>query len=168
MTTETKSEPLAATITKTMKEGQMTQLAPNRLMHAEHAHSTFVAAPETGTPPEAVLAPHYWAHYAVNANLAMKPGDHILVKPEDGTYFSELLVRSVSRAGVNVVELRRVVFDKGDDKTVGDFGDYLVKWQGPRLKWVVIRKADNRRLVDSHETQDAAIDWLRQHQRVAA
>jgi hypothetical protein len=150
------------------QETKVTQLAPNRLMHAEHAHQTFVAAPEAGTPPEALLASAYWAHYSVNPNLQMKAGDHILVQPEDGTYFMELLVRSTYRGGVNLVELRRVIFEKGNDRGGEDFGDHLVKWSGPRLKWTVQRKADKRQLCDNHETKQAAVDWLREHLKVAA
>lgn len=149
------------------EETKVTQLAPNRLQHAEHAHQIFVAAPEVGTPSDAVLDPQYWAHYSVNPNLQLKPGDHILVQPEDGTYFMELLVRSAHRGGVNVVELRRVKLDKASEN-VEDFGDHIVKWSGPRLKWCVERKADKRRLSDTHQTRDAAVDWLREHMKVAA
>lgn len=82
------------------QETKVTQLAPNRLALAEHAHQTWVAAPETGTPPEATLDPKYWSHYSVNPNMQMNMGDIILVKPEDVTYFQELLVRERDRNSV--------------------------------------------------------------------
>jgi hypothetical protein len=94
------------------EETKVTQLSPNRLMLSEHAHQTWVASPETGTPPEALLDPKCWAHYSVNPNMQMKPGDLILVKPEDGTFFQELLVREVFRGGIKVLQLRLVNLDK--------------------------------------------------------
>lgn len=160
------TESVVATINKTMQEGKVTQLAPNRLMLAEHAHQSYVAYPETGTPPDALLDPKYWAHYSVNPNTDMKPGDIVLVKPEDGTYFMELIVRAKAAGGVKMAKLRLVELDKSDPGE--DLGDYEVKWSGNRLKWRVIRKSDKRELVNGIETQDAARDWLREHKKAFA
>ena len=157
-----KTESVVATINKTLQEAKVTQLAPSRLAHAEHAHQTFVATPEAGTPPEAVLDSKYWAHYSVNPNLQMNPGDMILVKPEDGTYFMELIVRSRYRGGVNTKELRRVVFDKVDD-TSEETKDYEIKHSGRNLKWRVLRKSDRRELVSALPTREAAQEWLKGH-----
>jgi hypothetical protein len=161
------TESVVATINKTLQEGRMTQLAPGRVMLAEHAHQTFVATPEVGTPPEALLASKYWAHYSVNSNTEMKPGDIILVKAEDGTYFSELMVRSKYSGGVNVVTLRHVVLDKAVE-TAQEAQEYEIKHSGPRMKWRVIRLADKRELVNGLETRDAAVDWLREHKKAFA
>jgi hypothetical protein len=160
------TDSVVATINKTMQEGKVTQLAPNRLQLAEHAHQTYVAYPEADTPPEAVLDPKYWAHYSVNHNTDMKPNDIILVKPEDGTYFMELMVRAKFTGGVKVAELRRVMLDKAE--TTEDLGDYETRWSGNRLKWRVIRKSDKRELVSGLETKDAAYDWLREHKKAFA
>lgn len=159
------TDSVVSTIAKTMNEGKMTQLAPNRFMLAEHAHQTWVANPEPGTPPEALLDHKYWAHYSVNPNLQMKPGDIILAKPDDGAFFMELLVRSLYRGGVHVVELRRKSFDKLDMQPGEDFGEYEVKYSGPRYKWNVVRKADKQRMTEGHELKDGAIAWLREHMK---
>lgn len=149
------------------QETKVTQLSPNRLMHAEHAHTTFVAHPETGTPPDALLDSKYWAHYSVNPSMQMNAGDMILVKPEDGTYFMELLVRSTYRGGVNVVELRRV--ELNNPEIAGEESeDHEIKHSGPRLKWRVIRKSDKRELTNGLPTKDAARDWLREHLKAIA
>jgi hypothetical protein len=168
MTAEKKpDESVVATINKTMQEGKMTQLGPNRLMLAEHAHQSFVASPETDTPPDALLDSKYWAHYSVNPNLQLQPGNFIYVMPEDGTYFMELLVRSTYRGGVNVKELRRVIFDKADEAS-GEVNEHEFRWSGPSLKWRVIRKLDKRELVNGLPNKEAAQEWLRNHLKAIA
>jgi hypothetical protein len=149
------------------EETKVTQLSPNRLMLSEHAHQTWVASPETGTPPEALLDPKCWAHYSVNPNMQMKPGDLILVKPEDGTFFQELLVREVFRGGIKVLQLRLVNLDKVESQSESD-GEHEIKWSGPRLKWRVIRLADKRELVSGLENRDAAASWLKEHKKALA
>lgn len=170
--TEPKTESVVATINKTMQENRVSQLAPGRVMLAEHAHQTFVAAPETGTPFEALLDSKYWAHYSVNPNMEMKPGDMILVKPEDGTYFAELIVRTKYRGGVVVVALRKVDLSETvrSEKAVqiAEDPEYDLKHSGPVKKWRVIRKLDKRELVSGLDTREAAEQWLAEHKKVAA
>ena len=163
---------LVGTINKAMQENKVSQLAPGRVMLAEYAHQTFVAMPEADTPFEAVLDSKYWAHYAVNTGMEMKPGDIILVKPEDGTYFAELIVRSKYRGGVLVAALRKVDLNKAVEaeqalELMGD-PDYEIRHSGARLKWRVIRKSDKRELTSGHETRDAAQDWLKEHKKALA
>lgn len=148
------------------QETKVTQLSPNRMALAEHAHQTWVATPESGTPPDALMDPKCWAHYSVNQNMKVNVGDIILVKPEDGTYFMELLVRDVFRGGIKVVELRRVMLDKADSSE--EFDEYELKHSGPNLKWRVIRKSDKRELVSGLVSKDAAREWLREYAKKLA
>lgn len=157
---------VVAAINEVRKE-IMTQLAPGRVMLAEHARNVWCATPETGTPIETLLDHKYWAHYAVNQSFSVKPGDRIEVYAEDGTYFVELIVRDVSRAGLRVASLRAVKFDDGEQKGE-DFGDFEVKWQGQRYKFAVIRKSDKQRVSEGHQQKDQAIDWLREHLKAFA
>lgn len=162
-----KTESVVATINKTMQEGKMTQLAPNRVMLAEQARNTWHANPEAGTPVDALLDPKYWAHYAVSHSIVIKPGDRIEAYPDDGTYFAELLVRDVSRGGIRVAELRRKEFDKVE--AVGESIDgHLIKYQGARIKWAVIRESDKKRLSEGHADPQTARDWLREHAKAFA
>lgn len=165
--TEAKAESVVATINKTMQEGKMTQLAPNRVMLAEQARNTWHANPEADTPVDALLDPKYWAHYAVSHSIVIRPGDRIEAYPDDGTYFAELIVRDVSRAGIRVAELRRKVFDKTEN--VGEVIDgHEIKYQGTRVKWAVIRIADRKRISEGHAEKQQAYDWLRQHGKAFA
>lgn len=151
---------------KKPEETKVTQLSPNRLALAEHAHQTFVATPESGTPPDALLDPKCWAHYSVNPNMKVNDGDIIIVKPEDGAYFMELLVRNVFRGGIQVAKLRLVELDKADQSN--DIGDFEIKWSGPTLKFRVIRKLDKREMISGLATKDHARDWIREHQKAMA
>jgi hypothetical protein len=161
------TESVVATINKTMQEGKMTQLAPNRVMLAEQARNTWHANPESGTPADALLDAKYWAHYAVNQSIQIRPGDRIEAYADDGSYFLELLVRDVARGGIRVAELRRKEFDKVE--AAGEAIDgHLIKWQGAKLKWTVIRAADQKRLSDGHADKQQAYDWLRQHHKAFA
>lgn len=161
------TESVVATINKTMQEGKMTQLAPNRVQLVEHARQKWHATPETGTPPDALLDPKFWAHYSVNSNIVIRPGHLIECYAEDGAYFMELLVRDTSRGGIRVVELRRVVFDKVEE-VAESFEDHEIKWQGSKIKWAVIRKSDRKKLNDGFEEKDQATQWLRDHRKAFA
>lgn len=151
---------------KTPQETKVTQLSPNRLATAEFAHTTWVAAPESGTPPEAMLDPKFWAHYSVHPSMQMNTGDIILVKPEDGTFFQELMVRERFRGGVKVVQLRLVQLDKAENSD--EDPDYEVKYSGPNMKWRVIRKAGKVALVEGLANRDTARAWLLDHKRSQA
>ena len=85
----------------------MTQLASNRLHLAEHRRNIFDVVPEHGTPFEELLKDSYWAH--VSAKL--KPGDHIEVRAEDGSYYAELIVQDAGRLYAKVAKLVHVVLD---------------------------------------------------------
>ncbi len=158
---------VVGTINETLRENKVTQLAPNRVLLAEHARNTWHATPEAGTPPDALLDPKYWAHYAVNHSVLIKPEDHIHAYPEDGAYFVELIVRDISRGGVRVRELRRVLFDK-DEPSGETIDDHEIKYSGPSLKWTVIRRSDKRRLSDGHAEKRLAEDWLRENRKAHA
>ncbi len=153
---------------KKPEETKVTQLAPNRLTLAETARNTWHVTPEAGTPIDAVLDPKYWAHYAVNPSLQVKVGDILQCFAEDNSYFAELIVRHVFRGGMKVAELRRVEFGEKDAMPAEDAGEYEVKFQGPKIKWAVVRKSDKRRMSDGHEEKQQAYDWLREHQKALA
>lgn len=140
----------------------MTQLASNRLQFAEHRRNIYTVTPEAGTPYDALLKDGYWAH--VSAKL--RSGDRIEVLAEDGSYFAELLVLDAGRLYAKVAELRHVKLDVVEVQE----GDLMlegleVKWQGPHLKWCVLRGKD--RLKDTMD-KASAIQWMKNHVRAVA
>lgn len=135
----------------------MTQLASNRLHFAEHRRNIFVVTPEHDTPFEEILKDGYWAHVSAK----MKPGDRIEVMAEDGSYFAELIVQDAGRLYAKVATLRHVKLD-AVEVTEGGMaaGGLEVKWQGPQLKWCVLRGKD--RLKEGLD-KGSAVQWMNSH-----
>lgn len=71
-------------------------ITTSRITLAEYARNIFVVTPEHGTPFEDILKPSYWLHVADTVSMRLRPYDRIEVRPEDGSYFAELIVRSVN------------------------------------------------------------------------
>ncbi len=133
----------------------MTQLNGNRLNPAEEKRIIWHCVPEHGTPFEALLAPGYWAH--CSAKLA--PGARIEVYAEDDSYFAELIVRDAGRRYAKVAVLRHINLDSVEvleAETAN--GGYEVKFQGPHLKWCVIRLSDRSRIVEGKTKAEASAE----------
>ena len=139
----------------------MTQLASNRLHFAESRRNIFCVTPEVGTPYEEILKDAYWAHVSVK----MKPGDRIEVNAEDGSYYAELLVQDAGRLYAKVAQIIFVKLDAVEVKEGGLMMEgYEVKWQGPQLKWCVLRGKD--RLKDGMD-KASAVQWMQSHAKAA-
>lgn len=134
----------------------MTQLATNRFELSINGirHNVFRVKPEIGTPPAALLDPHFWAH--VSAKMSV--GDLIEVLAEDGSYFAELLVRDVGNLFAKVAFKSPVVeFSKAEDEREVPAG-YEVKWRGPKLRFGVLHGRDV--LKDGFVDKAEAHTWL--------
>lgn len=139
----------------------MTQLAANRLHLAEHRRNIFDVVPEHGTPFEELLKDGYWAHVSVK----MKPGDHIEVRAEDGSYYAELMVQDAGKLYAKVAKLVYVELDAVDVKEGGLMVEgFQVAWKGPQLKWCVLRGKD--RLKDGMD-KASAVQWMNSHVKAA-
>lgn len=136
----------------------MTQLHPTRFTLAEYRNVTYTVEPEQGTPFEAVLKPEYWAHVAQK----LRVWDRIMVRAEDGTYWGELLVINCGHLYARVHVLKKVELGADATKPLEVLpAGYEVKFQGPKLKWVVLRGAD--RLAATLESEHAAQGWVFEH-----
>jgi|AGTN01.3.fsa_nt_gi hypothetical protein len=140
----------------------MTQLAANGLKEAASVRNVWTVTPEFGIPHEALLKDGYWAH--VSAKL--RPGDHIEVLAIDGSYFAELLVLDAGKLYAKVRSLRHVKLDAVEVPESELMVEGLeAKWQGPVLKWCVLRGPD--RLKEGMD-KASAIQWMKNHAKVAA
>jgi hypothetical protein len=137
----------------------MTQLQTQRFKQAEYERAVYTIIPEMDTPMDAILQPGYWAHVASR----LKPWDIIEVRGEDGSYFAELLVQSAGKLFANVALLRSVDLKQkaapGSIDTIPP--GYDVKYQGPLLKWSVLRGSD--RIKDGLDMEVQARTWLNEH-----
>lgn len=141
---------------------------PNRkilvpyLTAAEYQRNEWVAKPEAGTSLEEMLVPAYWANVA----KTMKQWDRVEVRPADGSWYAELLVRVVEPFAVLVHVLRRVEF-KPTLKAKSEIDvpeGYEIKFRG-KAGWCIVRNDDNTILKEKEDSKEAALVWLQAHLR---
>ena len=158
----------------------MISISPNRLRSAEYHRNVWSVTPEAFTPLSVVLAPGFFTHVAAQFRV----GDRVEVSPEDGVWYAELLVRSVSKLDAKFGVLLYRDFDESQPILVPDTdeaaplldddvitappepkwtGDYAVKWAGPKAKFRVMRPSDRSVLQDGFDTEADAKAWMNGH-----
>lgn len=137
----------------------MTQLTPRNFKAAEVVRNQWVALPEFGTPPEALLDKAYWAH--VSAQLTR--GDIISALAEDNSYWSELLVLEAGKLFAKVVQLRCIQITSAQMLNMSVPDGYEIKFRGPK-KWSVLRGSD---VLKDGMDKAAAEQWLTDHVKVS-
>lgn len=138
------------------------KLVPHLLKDAEYRRSIHSVILEHGTAYEDILKPAFWAHVA----RRLKPLNRIEVHPADGSWFAELLVRSVTHVSAVVVELRKVDLQKAPAGTE-DADEFEIKFRGA-AKWSAIRKSTKKVEVEGLESREEVEAWLRRPQAQAA
>ena len=133
-------------------------LSPDRIKEADYARHVFrVSVPNDVTITD-VLKPDFWVHTAGK----MHNTDIIEVMPEDESWFAQLIVRSASRLHARCVVLNYKAFDEVKTKDVD--GPFIVKHNGPKAKWAIIRRADKALVKDGFESRELAGEWLDENQ----
>lgn len=129
------------------------RLHPNRFKMAEQERQTWLIYPDASIEFDTILEPTYWSHVA----KMLRPGAHIEVFAENGSYWAELLVRSASALAANVIVLRR--YDLGPiSKEDGSL--FFVEYRGPLIKHAVVRKRDNVVVQGGFDMPEGAMGWL--------
>ncbi len=123
--------------------------------HARNVHRYILPREDT---LEDALETDYWTHIAMKLTVL----DRIEINPDDGSFYAELLVRSLQFGMVVTTVLNHVEFDNTVVQRQPE-SDYRVKWNGPHDKWCVFQH--DEKLTDKIETQSAAVIWLKDHQR---
>jgi hypothetical protein len=112
-----------------------------------------------------VSDPVFWS----NIIDSMRPGDFIEVHSPDSSYFAELYVRKVykagdasSKPGAVVQVLRHLKFEPIETAEIhANAPAYKAMWLGPNHNWGVIRIADGVTVVADLPDEDAARGHLR-------
>lgn len=140
------------------------KLFPGQLVTAEYHRGDHVAMPEAGTTLKEMTDPAYWAHVA----RTVRPWDRIEVRPKDGTWWAELLVRAVEPFTVVVHVLRSAEFNRPAAlEPLGPPDGYEFQSKGSR-GWAVIRTSDKQTLQQNLPTEEAAGAWLHAYLRKVA
>lgn len=141
-----------------VKERPLPQLIGNKVKLEESVHNVWMV--NGGVPYDTnkddLINPEFWAHTAAK----LRRGDEIKVLPDDDSFYAHLLVVACDRTWARVamlsyVELREV----HTQASAAMRGDYLVKLRGPK-KWSVLRKSDNKVLIEGLHQEVDAQNWL--------
>lgn len=133
------------------------KLLETQFADAEYNRRDMIATPEAGTSIVEMLNPLYWSH----VHKRLKAWDRIEVRPSDGTWWAELIVRVVQPFAVRVHVLRHEHFGaRGTVEAVAEVpAGYEVRNRG-RDGWAVIRTEDKAVLKDKEPSRDHAVAWL--------
>lgn len=133
-------------------------ITASKIKPAEYLRNVYMVTPDAGTTIDEVIKPEYWVHIAKQFN----PSDKIEVVPEDGAYYAELYVLSVTAGGVKVAVLSHHSFEAdnlADFISTGDSG-YTSLWRGPKARHCVLRKSDNYVVKEGFSSKAEADKWI--------
>jgi hypothetical protein len=136
-------------------------LKPTILREAEHYRTVWQISVDKDETRQSILEPSFWAHVAAR----LRPQARIEVLAADGSWFSELIVRSIGPSGARptearVSELRHVDLDLADAAAMkaADDAPMTAVYKGPTVKWGV--QHGNVLLVSGLANKQAAMDWI--------
>ena len=137
-------------------DAQPKRIEPVRFELAEFGRSVYRAVTPLGDTIEDILQPDYWSHVWKR----LRPLHRIEINPDDGSFYAELIVRSVQRnhvvvAAINFVELGEKI------ELPPEASAYRVEHAGPPEKFRVMRGQDVLR--SKIETYEGAVNWLKAH-----
>ena len=141
-------------------------LPPNGLQDFEHFCRHYGLALAHDVPLERALEQDFWAH--VGGKL--RPFDRITLMAEDRTWMAETVVLSAGKGFARLHLLQRFDLVASADELEAAEADALpltVKWNGPKEKWVVIRKADQNKLKTGIDSKADAESFALNYRRAA-
>jgi hypothetical protein len=133
-------------------------LVANRFKFSEYERNIWIANPEPGTSPEAIMDPSYWSHVSAQ----MRPWDRIEVRYQDanGRAFVELLVAEAGRWGARVIQLSVKAFDQASVAPTTE--GYRIEFDAQAL-YRVVRTSDNEVIRAELPSRPVAEHWLSTH-----
>lgn len=132
-------------------------MKPVNLNAFDHSVRVFEHIPEYGVSMEQIMEPSYWVHVA----RILRPGYEIVVTAPDMSWRGRIMVRGVNSNEVYLGLMSFVSFvDAKDDAS---FGNYEIKWRGPKARFGVVRKDDGTVIKDGFEVREAAEKWLKEN-----
>lgn len=135
-------------------EDKKYKIAEADMRPTESVQQFYTVEAPAGTPREAPLDPGFWVH--VSRWLA--PMAEIRVMPRDGMWYGRYicLFADPNQAKVKELEFHQL---QSVEQGVPD-SDMIPKFVSPPLRWCVIRKSDNKRLVEKLQNKEDAVLWI--------
>lgn len=133
-------------------------LNPSRFSLDETANQNWTLTVEAGTTLDDVLKPEFLSNVAAK----MRPYDRVRVRIDTGEWYAELLVLTCGRAWAKLIPIFTLpLMDNKVEEMESDALDqYFIKFQGPHLKFCVLRKSDKEIIKEQCETKQEAHGWL--------
>lgn len=129
-------------------------LRPHLLREADYARRVYHVVLEANTALDDVLDPNFWIHNTSR----LKPLQKIEILAHDGSWYAELMVRSVSRASAKVSVIVHKVFEDVTAQT-GDIGDHIIKHQATR-GWYAQNRTTKAIVVDGLPDRESVVAFL--------
>lgn len=143
---KTDSVPVTAVITQPIIQSRHTL---TEVVSSRHSIS-----PEAGTPFEDVLKPGYYSNIAHK----LRPTDIIEVRPEEGSYYAELIVWGAGKSHANVSVVKHV--ERPENMTTKIIEGFEVEFRAGPAMYRVIRTSDQKEIKSGFANPDDATDWL--------
>src|SRR5690242_14660791 len=150
--------------TATASANRFCQAEIEEISPAEHVRTIHWHTPKPSVALADVLVPEYWARLT----RQLRSLDRIECCARDGSWFAELLVRSVGGDHAVVRMLRGGPLGS-DFAPPGAFtaepgADLDITYEGPFLRWCV-KASDGRTMKSNLESQQQAVNWIAQYRR---
>ena len=131
-------------------------LLRSRLSGADYFRTVHVACVEQGTSEDRLTDPDFWKMVAGQLQM----NDRIEVYCEAGSFFAELMVRTVG-TNIDSVQMLRIHHLSEAKPPNADDLDYEVKWLGAYTKYGIVRKSDKAVIRENILTEEVAYRELR-------
>jgi len=137
------------------------KLGASGLKNAEFERIVWTCKPSNDVEIKDLLEPAFWANVAAKLRI----GHQIEAVPPDQSFFVRLLVVGCDRLWAKVIVLQKVQIhkDRVSESPSKKKEDFVVKFNGPKDKWVVLRGTD--KLVKGKDSREEADAWLADHKK---
>lgn len=141
----------------------MKPITRNRFQAADQVRNRWAISPEEGSTVDDVMRPEATAHIAAQ----LKRWDIIEVRPDDESFYAELLVKDAGPNWASFWLIQHVELAPKVDAAEAD-EPFVVGWGGPHQKHRVTRKADNEVLKSGFPSKAEARAWAIEHTKAMA
>lgn len=135
-------------------------LMPANLGLVEQLRRDWVVTAEHGTTIEEVMDAQYWSHVAAQMN----PFDTIEVHPESGEWLLKLRVINTGRNWAQMFEEHRYDLVKRAEEMPAAIR-HKVEYKGTKMRFCIIRIADNEIIQKEFATEAEAMERLVQYEK---
>lgn len=145
-----------------MSEKNVKALTPGRMRPSEACWRVHAVLVESGTAPEAVMAPAFWSNVASR----LRPLDRLEVMDDAGTWLMVLMVRATSASEAIVARLWSVALQSSATLAPPQESAFEVRWRGHRHKWSAM--SGETVLREGMESREEAEHYIRDHAKALA